>query len=172
MKENTCCFTGHRPQKLPWGFDESDARCTYLKKYMYAVLSRAIRAGYTHFISGMALGGDIYFAEAVLSLKEKYPHIQLECAIPYQKQPAAWGIQDRMRYRDILEQCDTRTLLAKAYFRGCLLARNRYMVDQSDLLLAAYMESSGGGTKSTVAYAEKKGLKIVYLPLTMGKTEE
>ena len=23
-KEKTCCFTGHRPDKLPWGEDEAD----------------------------------------------------------------------------------------------------------------------------------------------------
>lgn len=26
----TCAFTGHRPQSLPFGFDESDKRCTSL----------------------------------------------------------------------------------------------------------------------------------------------
>ena len=36
----TCCFTGHRPEKLPWGSDESDPRCTALKKKLSdAVLS-------------------------------------------------------------------------------------------------------------------------------------
>lgn len=24
LKDETVCFTGHRPQKLPWGFNESD----------------------------------------------------------------------------------------------------------------------------------------------------
>ena len=32
MKEKTCAFTGHRPQKLPFGFNEADERCTALKK--------------------------------------------------------------------------------------------------------------------------------------------
>ena len=39
--------------------------------------------GVTHFISGMALGVDIYAAEIVLNLKTKYPHITLESAIPW-----------------------------------------------------------------------------------------
>ena len=29
--DKTCCFTGHRPAKLPWGSDESDERCQALK---------------------------------------------------------------------------------------------------------------------------------------------
>ena len=34
--------------------------------------------------SGMAQGVDMYAAEIVLELKEKYPQITLECAIPYE----------------------------------------------------------------------------------------
>ena len=30
-REQTCCFTGHRPEKLPWRYDESDPRCVELK---------------------------------------------------------------------------------------------------------------------------------------------
>lgn len=28
----TCAFTGHRPQNLPFGFNEEDERCVDLKK--------------------------------------------------------------------------------------------------------------------------------------------
>ena len=27
---NVCAFTGHRPQNLPFGFDESDEKCVAL----------------------------------------------------------------------------------------------------------------------------------------------
>ena len=27
----TCCFSGHRPDKLPWGLNERDPRCAALK---------------------------------------------------------------------------------------------------------------------------------------------
>ena len=27
-----CCFTGHRPGKLPWRYDEEDPRCLALKR--------------------------------------------------------------------------------------------------------------------------------------------
>ena len=30
-RETTCCFTGHRPEKLPWREDEGDARGLELK---------------------------------------------------------------------------------------------------------------------------------------------
>jgi hypothetical protein len=31
-REISCCFSGHRPVRLPWGANERDARCTELKK--------------------------------------------------------------------------------------------------------------------------------------------
>ena len=62
--------------------------------------------GVTHFISGMAIGVDMYAAEIVLELKGTYPNISLEAAIPCENQSAKWAEQLRNRYNDILEKCD------------------------------------------------------------------
>ncbi len=32
--ETTCCFSGHRPPRLPWGSNEADPRCLALKARM------------------------------------------------------------------------------------------------------------------------------------------
>ena len=82
VQGKTCAFTGHRPQSLPFGFDESDKRCTSLKSVMRDQIVALIEnEGVTHFITGMALGVDMYAAEIVLDLKSKYPHITLESAL-------------------------------------------------------------------------------------------
>ena len=59
-KPVSCCFTGHRPAKLPWGTDEGDERCLRLKARLREVIARAVEDGYTHFICGMAEGCDLY----------------------------------------------------------------------------------------------------------------
>ena len=41
---------------------------------------------------------DMYVAEIVLALKEKYPQITLECAIPYERQAMRWPEALRNRY--------------------------------------------------------------------------
>ena len=81
-EKDTCCFTGHRPSKLPWGTREEDPRCVDLKGRIAAALEEEYAAGVRHFISGMARGADLYFAEAVLALKERCPDVLLECARP------------------------------------------------------------------------------------------
>ena len=64
---HTCCFTGHRPEKLPWGDQESHPHCVALKESMAAQLEEMYQKGYRHFLCGMARGADFYFAEAVLA---------------------------------------------------------------------------------------------------------
>ncbi|MDE6001607.1 MAG: DUF1273 domain-containing protein, partial [Clostridia bacterium] len=54
----TCMFTGHRPQKLPFKFNEHDERCIKLKECLAALIKEKIKSGFTHFITGMALGTD------------------------------------------------------------------------------------------------------------------
>ena len=69
-KPVSCCFTGHRPAKLPWGTDESDERCLRLKARLREVSARAVEDGYTHFICGMAEGWRLLEELAQLGIAE------------------------------------------------------------------------------------------------------
>lgn len=103
---HSVAFTGHRPQKLPFGFDETDPRCVDFKRRLCNSIEMMILEGYTHFISGGALGMDMYAAEAVLTLREQYPEITLEIAIPHDGQTAKWPQSLRDRAERIREEAD------------------------------------------------------------------
>ena len=94
----TCCFTGHRPEKLPWGSDESDPRCTALKKKLSDAVEAAYEEGMRHFICGMARGCDFYFAEAVIELRRRKGDVSLEAAVPCLTQAERWPEEDRLIY--------------------------------------------------------------------------
>ena len=160
----TVCFSGYRPAKLPWGYDEEDPRCAALKARLQQAAEAACREGYRHFICGMARGVDTYCAELVLSLRQKYPDITLEAAIPCPDQPDAWTPAQRERWRDIVERCDYETVVQDHYSAGCMQRRNRYMVDHAARLIAVF-DGQEGGTRRTVEYAMRCGLEIVYIDI-------
>ena len=150
-RQESCCFTGHRPAKLPWGYHEEDPRCVKLKERIADAVLLAYQEGYRHFLCGMAQGCDLYFCEAVLALRE--------AAIPCPTQADAWPEAERRRYRRLVEQCDMETMVSDTYSPACMQRRDRYMVDHSMLLIAAF-DGTAGGTRYTVEYALRRGIEI------------
>ena len=154
----TCAFTGHRPKDL--GYPESDGRCAALKEKVRSLIIRLMEEeGVTHFISGMAQGVDMYAAEIVLDLKQTYPYITLECAIPYERQAVRWPEALRNRYFSIAGRCDKETMLQTHYTPDCLRKRNQYMVDHADIVLVVW-NGSPSGTGQTVWYARETGKPV------------
>lgn len=158
-REKTCCFTGHRPDKLPWGDHEDDPRCIRAKEGIARALERAYEAGFRHYMCGMAQGGDLYFAEQVLKLRERWPDVTLEGVRPCESQADSWPAAEQVRYGDILDQCNYETLVQHHYDRFCMMRRNRYMVDRSARIIALYNGEPKGGTAQTLAYALRKKLE-------------
>ena len=154
-----CAFTGYRLAKMPFGFDENDPRCIEFKARLRDTIEALIGDGYAHFISGGALGMDMFAAEAVLELKEKYPWIVLEMVSPFDAQAARWNDEYRMRHDRLFDEADIVTATGQEYTKSCMFRRNRYLVDNADLLLAAY-DGQPGGTAMTCEYAREMGLQI------------
>ena len=163
-RQSACCFTGHRPSKLPWGNNETDPRCLALKEKIFDAAEAAAEEGTVHFICGMAEGCDFYFCEAVLALKERYPGITIEAALPCPSQSDGWDPASQERYRALLERCDYETMVQERYTPGCMQRRNRYMVDHASLLIAAH-DGLPGGTRNTIAYALQRGVPVVDIPI-------
>ena len=73
MEDLTCAFTGHRPSSYKFGYDEEHPDCCKLKALITIQIVSLIENGVTTFLSGMALGADIWGAEIVLACKKQYP---------------------------------------------------------------------------------------------------
>lgn len=155
MIERCCAFTGHRPRKFPWGYNEADARCIALKEPLSKEIAKLVETGYTDFLSGMAEGTDVWAAMAVLALKKENPALKLHCVLPCEGQADGWSASPRERYFSILGQADEVVYVSREYREGCMLERNRYLVDHANCLLAVYNGEWRGGTAMTVRYARK-----------------
>ncbi|MCD8189753.1 MAG: DUF1273 domain-containing protein [Clostridiales bacterium] len=166
----TCCFTGHRPNHLPWGRDETRLLCVACKEQLAIEIERAYQEGFRQFLCGMAMGGDLLFAEAALACSALHPDLRLVAAIPCLDQTKGWPREQAERYQRILDRLPSsqQVLIQTERTRACMLRRDRYMVNQSQRIIALYDGKSAGGTRYTLGCALKRGLETVIIdPYTM-----
>ena len=67
MKENTCCFSGHRrisKQMVDW-----------INSRLFSEIISAVNEGYDTFCVGGALGFDTLAAKQILDIKQAFPYI-------------------------------------------------------------------------------------------------
>lgn len=154
MKEKTCCFTGHRQI---YGKDIEK-----VKENLKKTIVNSINQGYIYYGAGGALGFDTIAALTVLELKKDYPYIKLILVLPCLNQTKGWSKKDIAVYEYIKANCDKCVYGSKEYTKGCMLKRNRHLVDNSSLCIC-YLTKSTGGTAYTVRYARQKNLKVINL---------
>lgn len=162
-KYQSCAFTGHRPHKFPWRYDETDKRCKALKAALMEQITALVSAGVTDFYSGGADGVDCWAAEIVLSLRKRNLALKIHLILPHEGQADGWDAPAQQRYHSILDQADSVEYVSREYYDGCMLDRNRRLVEAAGLLLAVYNGERRGGTAATVRYARKLGRKIMIL---------
>jgi len=159
VKSNTACFTGHRPNKLPWGYNENMINCKIFKQDLKAMIESLINLGITTFFTGMAEGFDMISAEIVLNLKNKFPEIKLIAVIPCLGQEIKWNLNQQKRYINLINQCDKKIVLSRQYTQTCMNDRNRSMVDNSSIVIACF-NGNPGGTQNTIRYAKQQNCKL------------
>lgn len=152
----TVCFTGHRT--IP----KSDL--SLLPGRLDLLLNALYEHGYRDFISGAARGFDLLAAEAVLRLRIAHPDVRLLMALPCATQSQLWHDADLQRYEQILYNADAIKVLSEKYYHGCMLARNRYMVDQSAMCVC-FLTHNRGGTIYTVSYAMKVDCPVINIAM-------
>ena len=154
-KTNSVAFSGHR--SIP------EHRKEVLKKKLKEKIRLLYAMGIRDYYCGMALGFDMLAAEVVLSLKSELPQLKLIAVVPFKGQSARWGYNEQTRYKTILTRCDDIILLSQAYYNGCLLRRNDYMLAHSCGLVAFFDGKPKGGTFYTCRKAKSFGMDIINL---------
>jgi uncharacterized phage-like protein YoqJ len=150
-KEKTCCFSGHRVI--------APAHRAEMKNKLERQIQALEETGIHTFITGGARGFDTLSAEAVLERKKENPAIRLVLALPCENQTARWTKAEKAAYTSIREQADEVYILAKEYDSGCMMRRNRFMVDHSSACVF-YLVKTRSGTYKTVEYAMEQDLRL------------
>ncbi len=149
----TCCFTGHRPNKLK-GYNPEDNKELLWRIYK-EVEDHIDNKGVITFISGMALGVDMWAAKMILRAKKYNPEIKLICAIPCANHASKWGKESQKEWQRIVDAADEVVYVSTEEYKPYLMQkRNEWMVDNSDYIIAVW-DGTSGGTGNCVKYAEK-----------------
>lgn len=160
----SCCFTGYRPEKFPFKFNDNNVRYIEFENRLTRTIYELCENGCYTFYSGMAMGFDIVAAECVLLAREACgtASIKLVCALPFIEQSKAFPKEWQERYNNILSEADEVILTSDKYYSGCYMRRNRFMVDNSDFVVT-WFDGKSGGTKNTVGYAKRLGRTVINL---------
>ena len=152
---STCCFTGHRPEKLKAGE-------AVLKAALWKEITDAFEDEFSCFISGMSRGVDLWAAELVLKLREMHPEVRLVCAVPFVGFADKWNDYWQGMYDRTMKEANEVRFICDKYNAGVFAERNRWMVDNSARVIAVNNGTSGG-TVSTIRYAVKQHREIVII---------
>ncbi len=152
MKKTVCCFTGHRMIKQEDAQNMIDA--------LEAQINGLVERGVTVFRSGGAVGFDTLAALCVIKYKQKNPSVKLVLFLPCRSQTKFWGEYEKSVHEYVIENADEVVYTSEEYWEGCMLHRNRLMVDGAGYCIA-YCNAQKSGTAYTVAYAKNQGVEII-----------
>ena len=78
---------------------------------------------------------------------------------PFDGQADKRQTEYRERHDRLFSQTDLVTVTGHEYTKSCMFNRNRYLVNNADMLLAAF-DGQPGGTEMTIQYARQQGIRV------------
>ena len=158
---NHCCKNCQNP--ITWDPDGGLPFDEAAKAEIFEQLDKSYISGIT-FSGGDPLhpANRLGVREFMAEIKEKYPQIKLILVLPCKDQTRGWYDSDIKKYNEILSRADKVVYIAERYYDGCMLKRNRHLVDNSGYCIY-YLKRDGGGTAYTVNYAKQNWLIIFTL---------
>ena len=142
-----CCGFGHRNV-----FDNISGK-------LDNAVEAAIQQGCEIFYTGAMGEFDSLFSSAVRVAKKSRPHIKLICVKPYFTNDLN---TDRDYYNAMYDDVIIPSELIGVHYKAAIKARNRWMLDNSDVVLV-YTVRNYGGAYEARKYAQNKNKTIIHL---------
>lgn len=144
--------TGHRPHKLGgYTFDVVERLRIVAMNYLYRCQLQLNAFDTIEVITGMALGWDTTVAEAAIERG-----IPFCAAVPCDNQEKVWPWQSQLQYRALLAKAKTIYVVSPGHYEPWKMqARNEWMVDHCDRLVALW-DGTRGGTYNCIDYAARQ----------------
>ena len=140
------------------GFGHRDVFENIGSKIGAAVINAAAQ-GCDVFYTGSLGDFDSLFSSAVRKAKAAYPNIKLICVKPYM---TADINENKEYYEYSYDDVIVPDELAGIHFKAAIKARNRWIVDQSDIVIGYSIRDYGGAT-TAIEYAKKQNKKVILI---------
>lgn len=140
-----CCWFGHREvfENISGQIEEA--------------ILMAIKDGCEIFYTGAMGDFDSLFSSAVRKAKKTYPYIKLICVKPYFTNDINTS---KDYYSTMYDDIIIPDELVGIHYKAAIKARNRWMIDNSDIVIV-YTVRDYGGAHEARRYAEKKSKSII-----------
>ncbi len=148
MTEKTCCFTGHKNLTQEQAIE---ALHLLIKRVNELTIE-----GYTHFISSFANDTDVLLAQIIGSFRYKNKNLVLEAVIPIENK---LNSLDKIKYALMLY--NKVTVMQEQRGHECFQKRNKYMIDNSGVVVALWDEKTSKEAYNAVNYARSQGKEII-----------
>ncbi len=151
--QKTCCIIGQR--------EISEEKIYFIKERLRKEIIKAIKNGFTHFISSFEDVIDLMFADIVVELMGEYPNISLEAAISHLGKLNITNIC----FQKMLDKCKVVGITSEKYYEGCFLKRNRLMVNFSQLVISVFDGRNIDETLHSINYAKSLGKEVIEIKI-------
>ncbi len=152
----TVCFTGHR--KIPQNVSGM------LRELLAEILDSLYDRGARIFKAGGAIGFDTMAAQAVIDLRNRRNDrsVKLQLCLAAPDQAKSFSRYDGLIYKMIVENADSILYESASASSASYFARNRRLVEGSDVCVA-YCTKQSGGTYYTCTKALMSGVEFINL---------
>lgn len=145
--DKICCFAGHR---FSWRNGDIDQK-------VLETVEKLILDGFNVFYDGNHGDFDETCSWAVEKLKNKYPNVKLILVITHYRYKKENFILPKRYDGSIYPD------LENVYPKRKIIERNKWMVDNCDVLVARVTDELSVGAYKTVKYAQKKNKRIIFI---------
>lgn len=164
----SCAVAGPKPTRFKFGYKEDNSLCRKIKKAMLRQFRRLYRKrGVRRFYIGGAIGVNLWAGELLLKLKEEpgYEDLELVVVLPFPGHDAKWDVRSRKRLEYLIQHSTEHLTAGTEDCRESYISQNRYLADHAQYLVAVSEEhrEQETGSFQVTAYAQEKGLEIIYI---------
>jgi uncharacterized phage-like protein YoqJ len=144
----TIYVTGYRAHELGI-FNDKHPGIPIIKKALYNNLYPLCDEGLEWVVISGQLGVEGWAAEAVMELKEHFPHLKYSVITPFLEQEKNWNEQKQAQYARILENADFVTSVTKRPYEAPwqFTEKDKFIISNTDGMLLLYDEDNEASPK-------------------------